>query len=335
VPDPDATPSSFRIFLNYRREDSSGHAGRIWDALRYGLGEDPGFAHEQLFMDVDTIDVGDDFGEVIQEAVGSCDVLIAVIGKQWLTASDAKGRRRLDSPNDFVRLEIEAALERGVRVIPALVQGAEMPSSEDLPGSLAPLARRNALELSDTRWRFDVGRLVGRLKELERESVGAAPAERAVELATPEKEPEDIREQQRQVLSEVPRDAAINPELELLPEVLQPDEELLAACMIYMYSGIVGQPGLLAVTSRRLVWLFMPESTVTVNELPYERISRARTAKPGLAAFFATGTRKLVVDAWPRGVTFQDLPPDRAEELAALINERAKGSVEREPGGAR
>jgi hypothetical protein len=69
----------------------------------------------------------------------------------------------------------------------------------------------------------------------------------------------------------------------------------------------------------------MPESTVTVEEIPYERISGAHTAKPGLAAFFATGTRKLVVDAWPRGITFQDLPPNRAEELATLINERAKG----------
>jgi hypothetical protein len=253
VPDLDATPSSFRIFLNYRREDASGHAGRIWDALRYGLGEEPGFAHEQLFMDVDTIDVGVDFGEVIQEAVGSCDVLVAVIGRQWLTASDTKGRRRLDSPNDFVRLEIEAALERGVRVIPALVQGAEMPSSEDLPGSLAPLARRNALELSDTRWRFDVGRLVARLKELERESVGAAPADGPVEVATSETELNDLREQQRKVLSELPREAAINPELEVLPEALQPDEELLAASMIYIYSGIIGQPGILAITSRRLV----------------------------------------------------------------------------------
>jgi hypothetical protein len=70
VPELDATPSSLRIFLNYRREDSAGHAGRIWDALRYGLGEEPGFAKDQLFMDVDTIDVGVDFGEVIQEAVG-------------------------------------------------------------------------------------------------------------------------------------------------------------------------------------------------------------------------------------------------------------------------
>ena len=101
------------------------------------------------------------FADVIEQAVGSCDVFIAVIGKQWLNAVDARGRRRLDNAQDFVRLEIEAALERDIPVVPALVQGAEMPSVEELPETFHAFGYRNAVELSDTRWPYDVGRLVG------------------------------------------------------------------------------------------------------------------------------------------------------------------------------
>jgi hypothetical protein len=104
--------------------------------------------------------LGDDFVEVITRAVGSCDVLLALIGEQWLTITDAQGRRRLDDSNDFVRLEIEAALARNVRIIPILVDGARMPTTEELPDSLARLARRQALELSPSRFDFDTGRLL-------------------------------------------------------------------------------------------------------------------------------------------------------------------------------
>lgn len=100
-------------------------------------------------MDIDTIEPGLDFVEVIEQAVGSCDVLIALIGKQWLTVSDAKGRRRLDNPEDFVRLEIKTALARKIRVIPALIPGATMPHSEELPEVLQKLARHNAIPLSE------------------------------------------------------------------------------------------------------------------------------------------------------------------------------------------
>jgi hypothetical protein len=144
----------FRIFINYRRSDSGGYAGRIYDALN---------AHADswhVFMDIDTIDPGEDFAEVIDRSLETCDLVIAVIGRQWLEITDARGRRRLEHPDDFVRLELLAALDRTVRVIPALVQGAEMPSSEDLPDELMKLARRNAFELSDARWHYDIGRLI-------------------------------------------------------------------------------------------------------------------------------------------------------------------------------
>jgi hypothetical protein len=151
--------ASGRIFMSYRREETAYPAGWLFDRLadRFGPG--------QVFKDVDSIELGDDFVEVITAAVGSCDVLLALIGDAWLTITDAHGRRRLDDPDDFVRLEIEAALTRKVRVIPILVDGARMPRADELPDSLAGLVRRQALELSPARFDFDTGRL---LKVLDR-----------------------------------------------------------------------------------------------------------------------------------------------------------------------
>jgi YVTN family beta-propeller protein len=114
----------------------------------------------EVFKDVDSIELGDDFVDVINSAVGSCDVLLALIGDEWLTVTDDQGRRRLDDPDDYVRVEIEAALTRDVRVIPILVDGATMPRAEELPPSLAKLVRRQALDLSPSRFDFDTGRLL-------------------------------------------------------------------------------------------------------------------------------------------------------------------------------
>jgi hypothetical protein len=111
-------------------------------------------------MDIDSIEVGVDFAEAIQRAVNACQVLLALIGDEWLTISDAEGQRRLDDPDDTVRLEIEAALARNIRVIPVLVDNTLMPRRQQLPDSLVPLARRNALELSYNRYAYDLGRLL-------------------------------------------------------------------------------------------------------------------------------------------------------------------------------
>ncbi len=116
-------------------------------------------------MDIDTLRPGVDFVKVINESVGSCEVLIAVIGKQWLTSTDEKGLRRLDDPDDFIRLEISAALDRDVRVIPALVGGAAMPKT-DLPAPLENLVRRQAIEISDGRFHQDVDRLIDAVEEV-------------------------------------------------------------------------------------------------------------------------------------------------------------------------
>jgi formylglycine-generating enzyme required for sulfatase activity len=146
-----------RIFLSYRRDDSGGHAGRLYDRLCQHFGRD------NLFMDVDTIALGLDFVEAIQDAVGACDVLLAVIGRQWLTSTDPLGHRRLDNPEDFVRLEIITALTRNIRVIPVLVGGASMPRSTELPDVLQPLARRQALVVGE-HFHPDVDRLITTLE---------------------------------------------------------------------------------------------------------------------------------------------------------------------------
>ena len=148
-----AAPSAGRVFISYRREETAYAAGWLFDRLadRFGRG--------QIFKDIDSIQLGDDFVEVITTAVGSCDVLLALIGEQWLTITDEHGTARLDNPDDFVRLEIEAALTRNVRVIPILVAGARMPRPDQLPPSLAKLARRQALELSPSHFEFDTSRL--------------------------------------------------------------------------------------------------------------------------------------------------------------------------------
>jgi TIR domain len=143
-----------RIFISYRREETAYPAGWLYDRLTDHFGSG------QVFKDVDSIRLGDDFVEVIRHAVGSCDVLLALIGDKWLTVVDDHGRRRLDDPDDFVRLEIEAALTRGVRVIPILVDDGRMPEADEVPESMAGLIRRQALELSPSRFDVDASRLL-------------------------------------------------------------------------------------------------------------------------------------------------------------------------------
>jgi len=147
------------VFISYRREDSAAYAGRLYDHLAARFGAD------RVFMDIDTIRPGDDFVKVFSDKVAACEVLIAVIGKRWLTAPDPRGRRRLEDPNDYVRLEIVSALQRNVRVIPALVDGAQMPPPGELPPDLVPLSRRNAIEVTNTLFRQTVERLIQTIEE--------------------------------------------------------------------------------------------------------------------------------------------------------------------------
>ncbi len=163
------------IFISYRREDSPGHAGRIFDRLRSRFGSDV------VFMDVAAIEAGVDFVDVLHKAVGSCDALLAVIGPQWLSAT-SDGKRRLDDPHDFVRIEIAGALQRNVRVLPVLVDGARLPSTAGLPTDLQGLTRRQAIELRDARWDDDIDRLVEGLEKVLKVG-GEAPAPTAAVAA--------------------------------------------------------------------------------------------------------------------------------------------------------
>jgi hypothetical protein len=149
-----------KIFISYRRGDAAGHAGRLYDAMAAQ------FEGRNVFMDVDMAP-GVDFVDRITKAVGACHVLLVIMGPRWATILDEEGNLRIAEREDFVRLEVETALQRPeVTVIPVLVAGAQVPEPDALPEGLRPLSRRHALELSDTRWHYDVQRLLGRLQQL-------------------------------------------------------------------------------------------------------------------------------------------------------------------------
>lgn len=151
-----------RIFISYRRQDARGDAGRLADNLEEEFGE------KQIFRDIEDIEAGADFVEAIEEAVAGAKVVLAVIGPNWLNVEDRSGKRRLDDPRDFIRLEIAAAFKRKVRVVPVLVGDARMPTEEELPEAIRPLARRQAHELSEHRWDYDVGELVRIIRNIEK-----------------------------------------------------------------------------------------------------------------------------------------------------------------------
>lgn len=142
------------IFLSYRRADTAGHAGRLADAV------DARFGRGTVFRDVASIDAGSDFVHAIEGALTRARVVLALVGNTWATETTPSGTRRIDDPEDFVRLELATAFKQRVPVLPVLVEGARMPAEDALPPDLAPLARLQALELSEDRWAYDTGRLM-------------------------------------------------------------------------------------------------------------------------------------------------------------------------------
>ena len=171
-----------RIFISYRRAESHTISGRIYDRLAAVFGAD------NVFKDVDDIPIGSDFRGAIIEAVSQCDVLLALIGPQWTTITGDDGQRRLFTPGDFVRLEVETGLQRDrCRVIPVLVGGAAMPGPGDLPDSLRELAYKNAITVrDDPDFHRDMDRLITGLEP------GSAPPEsqQSQEPALPPPDPE-------------------------------------------------------------------------------------------------------------------------------------------------
>jgi hypothetical protein len=173
---------SGQIFISYRREESRWSARSLHDRLCRDF--DP----KQIFMDIDAIALGEDFVKAIETTVAKCDVLIAVIGNNWLTTKDDHGGRRLDNPEDFVRMEIGAALKRQINMIPVLVDGALMPRATDLPEDLKSLVRRNALRITDTSFDGDCQRLAAAIR-LVLEKAAAVEKERLVSTSIPPAQP--------------------------------------------------------------------------------------------------------------------------------------------------
>jgi hypothetical protein len=147
-----------KVFISYRREDSAGYAGRILDRLERELER----AH--LFIDVDGIPLGRNFVKLLGEEVAKCDVLLAVIGHDWLDARDENGTRRLNNPNDFVRIEVATALQRDIPVIPILLDGTRVPKADELPKDLKELPLRNGLGVHHASFHADMTKLIRELK---------------------------------------------------------------------------------------------------------------------------------------------------------------------------
>ncbi len=142
------------IFISYRRSDSGMAAGRLYDHLSGRFGA------SQVFMDVTTLGPGENFVETIRSTIDKCDVMLAVIGRQWLTATDESGQRYLDNPEDYVRQEIGLALHKRIRVIPVLVDGATMPNPADLPPNLKRLSVQNGLSIRNESFKENINFLM-------------------------------------------------------------------------------------------------------------------------------------------------------------------------------
>jgi len=150
------------IFISYRRDDTQGEAGRLYDYLVQVFGKN------SVFMDVTGIELGCDFRQAIHNQISTCDILLALIGQEWRSSAGNPGTSRLEDPKDFVRIETSAALKRGIPVIPVLLKGAKLPDEEQLPSDLKELCYRNAIEVTHARWSTDlitlnetISRLVG------------------------------------------------------------------------------------------------------------------------------------------------------------------------------
>ncbi len=145
------------IFVSYRRDDARQAAGRLADDLA------DRFGNANIFRDIEGIELGVDFVEALNRALEACVVMLVLIGPRWLDIRDAKGQRRLDDPRDWIRQEISTALNRGIRVVPVLIDGTALPDEDSLPDDLRALVRRQALEVADSRWRGDIQRLADTL----------------------------------------------------------------------------------------------------------------------------------------------------------------------------
>jgi hypothetical protein len=165
-----------KIFVSYRVQDTSSETGRLVDSLKNYFTED------QLFMDIENLEFGSDFGASIEKSLSDCEVFLAVIGPHW-AGERTGGPSRINDEDDWVRTEVATALRRNIRVVPVLMDGGALPKAEDLPADLQPLLRRQAIEISNKRWRYDTDQLVRFLVKTAGISPKKAAAQRAASAA--------------------------------------------------------------------------------------------------------------------------------------------------------
>ncbi len=295
------------IFISYRRDDAAGHAGRLFDRLSEHYGR------SRVFMDVAGIEAGVDFVDAIDRAVASCQVLLVMIGRQWLSATDQHGRRRLYDPGDFHRLEIVAALSRNIRVIPILVEGSRMPTAEELPEPLARLARRQAVELRDSRWDADVQDLIAALDR----ALAPAPAPPAEMPAGREVPPAEV--------APAPVAPAKQPEGERPPSPRQAPPGQPRRWLLFGGLGALVAAGLAAVL------LLKGPTSVEVPNLVGRSLDEAvqEIRSAGLKAGEAIRVRTLNV---PAGQVLRQSPPpgaraDRGTRVQLTVAEPAPRTV--------
>ena len=248
---------SGKVFISYRREDEQGFARRLYERLSTSFGKD------RLFFDIDSIPPGFDFVKYIENQIALSDIVVVVIGRNWLDARDAQGRRRLDNPQDFVRIEIESALKHGKHVVPLLVEHAPMPLAKELPRKLQPLARRNAFFAPYGGSMAEFDRLVPALEmafshiESERSAAEQARLER-----------QRVEEEQAEALLRMERDAAA-------------ESERLAQAAIAMEASIAS-----ATPTRRTDDVkFQPPVAVAADELQAGRVLPDEIAASAVTRF--------------------------------------------------
>lgn len=221
-----------KIFISYRRDDADEAAGRLSDHLVTQFGQD------SVFMDVDGIAPGRDFRKVIEETLTQCDVLLGVMGRNWLDIKDETGKRRLENDYDFVRLEIASALRRDIPVIPVRVQGATVPKPDTLPDDLKDFSYRNAVELTHERWNSDVQVLVDKMRRLFNEP--CPPAEQPASSSPPPVNPQPRAA--APVFNQVPQVAAPRTDLDKRRRT----RKIIKWCLVALFTistfSLMGQP---------------------------------------------------------------------------------------------
>jgi hypothetical protein len=313
---------SNKIFISYRRGDDPAYAGRLFDNLQNAFGPD------RLFMDVDSLEPGMDFLRVLEEEVAQSGVVLAVIGSRWIDALDSKGKRRLDNPKDFVRVEIEAALNQNKWVVPVLVGNAEMPDPEQLPESLRLLARRHAVRIKHERFKADASDLIEWLRKL---------------LDQPR--PQAVPEPKPPPLEPKPPPAPPGPE-PVLPEHLiaaRRDDRLAlpkpaAPAKRWFRRRSVAALIVLAAVIGGVVWQQRDSVPVSAGAPPGAAVSKAAdgvlpAAKGGVAADEPRKIRTLSVRGDP-ATPANDVPNPKAGDSAAQLAAAAPAAIASLPTGS-